>query len=136
MTTAPVPRPRRRGMIIVSLILALYGIGSIQVAVALFPVWLASAGAGRYGNVPFLWISIATALCSLAGAYGSWDGRRWTRLPFVICVLSAIGTWVITAWFGLGEAGGGAKAIAAVTVLTIVIVVCAGFAIRYVWRHT
>jgi hypothetical protein len=123
------------GLTVLAVVSAVMGLQSFFVAIGLFPLWLAAARQGRYGNEGFVWVELLSAASALAAAYGLWRRRRWTRIPFLIGMTATLGTWYFIAAFGLGDVGTVRTGLI-MGLLLVVPLAVAGWLVRYVWQHT
>jgi len=128
-------RARPTGVIILAVMLLLEAVESLWGFVALLPYWLASAQQHRYASGAYAWVELITGLSALGAAYGLWRGRRWARIPFLILVAVAMGTFVLIAAFGIGEGGTRGPRLL-VGLLLLIMLALALWLTRYVWRHT
>jgi len=131
----PPPRSRPRGVAILAALLALWALGALSGFTVLFPVWLAAARQHHYLSGSLAWVQLLTALSAFGAAYGLWHGRRWARMPAALLVASALGTSILAAAFGSGEAGT-REAWLTVGVLFVILLSLSSWLLRYVWRNT
>ncbi len=117
---------RPGGIAVLATLTGLLGLQSILGA-----VWSRSENA----TSPLTWVELATAVTSLAAAYGLWQRRRWARYPFILTAALLILVHGAISMFGAGEIGGTRGWVVGVLLVTVGLV-AAGALIRYVWRWT
>lgn len=123
------------GLTVLSLILLLCSLGSLEGIVRLFPMWVASVRQHHYASYPSLWVQFVLGLSGLATAYGFWYRRRWSRIPFLIYAIISAVTFSLIIAFGAAEFGARVNWVVLGAIIVLVLTVI-WLVTRYVWRNT
>jgi hypothetical protein len=83
----------------------------------------------------FTWVALVAGACWLASAYGLWQRGRWARIPFATSIVLSLATVLVITLFGIGDVGGSSGWIAGALFFALILV-AAGWLVRYVWRST
>lgn len=126
---------RPGGVAVLAAVSLFYGLQSLWGALQGLPAWLAAARRHQYATGSVAWVELLIAISALATAYGLWRQRRWSRIPFGICLFASVAIACLIAAIGLGEHGG-ARAWIGTGVVALAMLALAAWVGRYVWRHT
>ena len=118
-------RPIKRPLLltIIAAVLALYGAQSLIGAALSLSTWPWAAARG------------VTGLAAGAAAWGIWIRRRLALVPYWVCVLDGLGTFLFIAAFAAGDLGSGIF-IRAVLFVGVPGCIVAILVARYIWRNT